>query len=137
MNKGLMLPLSILLSAIIVVAGIFWAVKANSFKIGIIDVNQVSKESELGKEIDKDILNKRQELQTKFQSAKTEAEKNSIGAEFDNYQNTKKEEFLSKVKQAITTVSKRRGIKAVGSPQVFIYSSEDITQDVTKELNKK
>jgi Skp family chaperone for outer membrane proteins len=137
MNKGLILPLSILLSAIIVVAGIFWAVKANSFKIGIIDVNQVSKESELGKKIDKDILNKREELQTKFQSAKTETEKNSIGAEFDSYQNTKKEEFLSKVKQAIATVSKRRGIKAVGSPQVFIYSSEDITQDVTKELNKK
>ncbi len=133
-TKGFLLPVSILVGALIIVGGLIWAVNAFTFKVAVIDLNKISKDSTVSKSIEKEVAAKGQELKKKFEQAKTDAEKAQIQQEFEKYKSDKEAEFVNKVKQVVATVSKRRGIKAVSSPQVFIYSDVDLTSDVVKEL---
>lgn len=133
-NKGFLLPVSVLVGALIILGGLIWAVNAFNFKVAVVDLAKISKESTVSKAIEKEITAKGQELKKKFELAKTDAEKSQIQQEFDKFKSEKETEFVNKVKQVVTTVSKRKGIKAVASPQVFIYSDTDITSDVIKEL---
>ena len=57
-------------------------------------------------------------------------------SDFEQYKAAKQKEFLDKVNNTIAKVAKRKGIKAVASPQVFVYSEIDLTGDVIKELAK-
>ena len=57
-------------------------------------------------------------------------------SEFEQFKAAKQKEFLDKVNDTIAKVAKRKGIKAVASPQVFVYSELDLTGDVIKELAK-
>ncbi|TCL62211.1 hypothetical protein EDC14_102762 [Hydrogenispora ethanolica] len=133
-KKGFLLPASIILGSLIILAGLIWAVNASMMKIGVVDFGKLSKESALGQKFNKEIVAKQKELQTKFKAAKTDAEKSQISSEFESFKASKESEFVSKATQAVKTVAKRNRVKVVSSPQVFIYSDTDITAEVIKEL---
>lgn len=136
-NKNLYLILGVVLFSFLVMGfGIFWAINAFSFKVGVVDLDKVAKNSELSKEMNQDLQKKGQELQGKMKLAKTDTEKNQIRTEFESYQSGKQAEFVEKLKKVVPTVAKRRGVKAVSSPQVFIYSGIDLTDDIIKEMDR-
>jgi Skp family chaperone for outer membrane proteins len=94
------------------------------------------KESSLGQEANKELQNKSNELKAKMQVAKTDAEKAKINSEFQKFQAEQQNAFFEKVKKVTAEVAKQNGIKAVSSPQVFIYSDMDITSAVIAKLDK-
>lgn len=136
-NKNLYLILGVILISFLVLGfGMFWAINAFSFKVGTVDLDKVAKSSELSKEMNQDLQLKGQELQGKMKLAKTDTEKNRIRAEFESYQTGKQAEFVEKLKKVVPMAAKRRGVKAVSSPQVFIYSGIDLTDDLIKEMDR-
>jgi Skp family chaperone for outer membrane proteins len=134
-NKFLV-PAAILLGFVILLGGMIWALNAFSFKVATLDLNKVVKESSLGQEANKELRNKGNQLKAKLQSAKTEADKAAINTEFQKFQSEQQTAFFDKVKKATADVAKANGIKAVSSPQIFIYSTMDITDAVIAKLDK-
>lgn len=135
-SKNFLIPGAILLGFIILAAATIWAFQAFSFRVATIDLNKVVKESSLGQEANKELQNKGNQLKAKLQSAKTDAERNQINNEFQKFQADQQAAFLEKVKKATADVAKQNGIKAVSSPQVFIFSDMDITSKVIEKLDK-
>lgn len=135
-SKIFLIPGAILLGFIILLGGMIWAFNTFSFRVATIDLNKVVKESSLGQEANKELQNKGNELKAKLQVAKTDAEKAQINNEFQKYQADQQNVFIEKVKKVTAEVAKQNGIKAVSSPQVFIYSDMDITSAVIAKLDK-
>jgi Skp family chaperone for outer membrane proteins len=133
-NKSFWLPCSIILGSLIILGGLVWAANAFTFKMAVVDLNKISKESPLGQKYSQDIVAKQKELQKKFQAAKTDAEKSQISSEFESYKSSKEAEFVNKATQAVKTVAKQKRVKVVSSPQVFLYSDPDTPADVIKAL---
>lgn len=131
-----LIPGAILLGALLIGGMVLFALNSITFKVATVDANEIIKESQLGQKISKEISNKRTEIQGKINSAKTDEEKSKLAAEYDAFKSNKEDEFTEQVKKVISTVSKKKGIKAVASPSVFIYAEQDITDDVIKELDK-
>jgi Skp family chaperone for outer membrane proteins len=131
-----LVPAAILVGFVILLGGMIWALNAFSFKVATLDLNKVVKESSLGQEANKELQNKGNQLKAKLQSAKTEADKAAINTEFQKFQSDQQTAFFEKVKKATADVAKANGIKAVSSPQVFIYSTMDITDAVIAKLDK-
>lgn len=136
MNKNLIPNLVIALVAVaITLGGTIWAVNAFSFKVGVVDLNQVIKDSKLGQTISGQINAKGRELTLQQNQAKTQDEKLAINNEFAKYNTDKQKEFLDKAKVAIAKVAKQNGVKGVEFGQQY-YSEIDLTKNVIKELNK-
>jgi Skp family chaperone for outer membrane proteins len=139
-NEGqtskLLIPGAILLGFIILLAGMIWAMNTFSFRVATIDLNKIVKESSYGQQIDKDLQKKGEQLRTQLATAKTDADRAKINNEFRQFQEAKQTAFVEKVKEITAQVAKSKGIKAVSSPQVFFYSSMDITSDVIAKLDK-
>lgn len=135
-SKNFLIPGAILLGFIILLGGMIWAFNTFSFRVATIDLNKVVKESSLGQEANKELQNKGNQLKAKLQVAKTDAEKAQINNEFQKYQADQQNAFIEKVKKVTAEVAKQNGIKAVSSPQVFIYSDMDITSAVIAKLDK-
>ena len=134
--SNLLIPGAILLGFVILLAGMIWALNAYSFRVATIDLNKIVKESSYGQQINKDLEKKGEQLRTQVMAAKTDAEKTKINNEFRQYQEAKQNAFIERVKEITTEVAKAKGIKAVSSPQLFFYSSMDITSDVIAKLDK-
>lgn len=136
MNKNLIPTIVIALIAVTVtLGGTIWAVNAFSYKIGVVDLNKVIKDSKLGQSISAQINTKGRELTLQQNQAKTQDEKTAINNEFAKYNTDKQTEFLSKAKAAIAKVAKQNGVKGVDFGQQF-YSDIDLTPKVITELNK-
>jgi Skp family chaperone for outer membrane proteins len=135
-GKNFLVPGAILLGFLILLAGTIWALNTFSFRVATIDLNKVVKESSLGQEANKELQSKGNELKAKLQTAKTDAEKARINDEFQKFQADQQSAFIEKVKKVTAEVAKQNGIKAVSSPQVFIYSDMDITNAVIAKLDK-
>jgi Skp family chaperone for outer membrane proteins len=135
-GKNFLVPGAILLGFLILLAGTIWALNTFSFRVATIDLNKVVKESSLGQEANKELQSKGNELKAKLQTAKTDAEKARINDEFQKFQADQQSAFIEKVKKVTAEVAKQNGIKAVSSPQVFIYSDMDITSAVIAKLDK-
>jgi Skp family chaperone for outer membrane proteins len=135
-GKNFLIPGAILLGFLIFLAGMIWALNTFSFRVATIDLNKVVKESSLGQEANKELQSKGNELKAKLQTAKTDAEKARINDEFQKFQADQQSAFIEKVKKVTAEVAKQNGIKAVSSPQVFIYSDMDITSAVIAKLDK-
>lgn len=135
-SKNFLIPGAILLGFIILSAGMIWAFNTFSFRVATLDLNKVVKESSLGQEANKELQNKGNQLKAKLQVAKTEVEKAQINSEFQKFQADQQTAFFEKVKTITAEVAKANGIKAVSSPQVFIYSDMDITSAVIAKLDK-
>jgi Skp family chaperone for outer membrane proteins len=135
-SKNFLIPGAILLGFILLLAGTVWAFNACTFRVGTLDINKVVKESSLGQQANKELQNKGNELKAKLQTAKTDVEKSQINNEFQKFQADQQTAFFDKVKQVTAEVAKEKGIKAVSSPQVFIYSEMDITSAVIAKLDK-
>ncbi len=131
-----LIPGAILLGFIILLGGIIWAFNAFSFRVATIDLNKIIKESSYGQQIDKDLQKKGEQLRTQVAAAKTDVERAKINNEFRKFQEEKQNAFVERVKEITAQVAKAKGIKAVSSPQVFFYSSMDITSDVIAKLDK-
>jgi Skp family chaperone for outer membrane proteins len=56
--------------------------------------------------------------------------------EFEKYKKEKQQEFTDKVIVALEKVAKKHGYKAVATDQVYLYSRNNITDEVIKELDK-
>lgn len=130
------LPGAILLGFIILAIVVFIAANNMVFKVASVDMDKIIKESELGQKINKELQNKVTELRSKLQLAKTTEEKQQVELELTNFRNQKQQEFVNQVKNIIKKVAKQKGVKAVSSPQVFLYSEIDLTDEVIKELDK-
>lgn len=130
------LPSAILLGFIILAIVVFIAANNMVFKVASVDMDKIIKESELGQKINKELQNKVTELRSKLQLAKTTEEKQQVELELTNFRNQKQQEFVNQVKNIIKKVAKQKGVKAVSSPQVFLYSEIDLTDEVIKELDK-
>jgi Skp family chaperone for outer membrane proteins len=126
----------IIIGMALLLGGIYWVVTTASFKVGSVDLDKIAKSSLISKRINQELQSKGIELQAQMKSAKTETEKSQIQSEFSSFQAAKQSEFVNKIKQITAVVAKRRGIQAVSSPQVFVYSGIDLTDDVIKELDK-
>jgi Skp family chaperone for outer membrane proteins len=126
----------IILGVALLLGGIYWVVNNASFKVGSVDLDKIAKNSMISKRINQELQSKGIELQEQMKSAKTETDKNKIRSEFESFQADKQREFVDKIKQIVATVAKRKGIKAVSNPQVFVYSGIDLTDEVIKELDK-
>jgi Skp family chaperone for outer membrane proteins len=135
-SKNFLIPGAILLGFIILLAGMICAFNTFSFRVATLDLNKVVKESSLGQEANKELQSKGNQLKAKLQVAKTEAEKAQINSEFQKFQADQQTAFFDKVKTITAEVAKENGIKAVSSPQVFIYSDMDITSAVIAKLDK-
>lgn len=135
-NNNWFLSGAIIIGALIIAAGLVWGFNSVSFRLATVDVQKIEMESGLSKKINEDVQAKGKELSAKFQSAKTEKDKQAINLEFEKYKKEKQQEFTDKVKAALEKVAKKRGYKVVATDQVYVYSSNDITEDVIKEVDK-
>ena len=135
-TKNFLIPGAILLGFIILAAGIVWAFNAYTFRVATIDMNKIIKDSSLGQEANKELQAKGNQLKAKLMTAKTDVEKAQINNEFQKYQADQQAAFFDKVKTATAEVAKQSGIKAVSSPQLFIYSDKDLTNAVIDKLDK-
>lgn len=135
-TTNLLIPGAIVLGFIILLAGMIWAFNAFTFRVATIDLNKIVKESSYGQQIDKDLQKKGEQLRIQVATAKTDADKAKINNEFRQFQEDKQNAFVAKVKEITAEVAKAKGIKAVSSPQLFFYSSMDITSDVIAKLDK-
>ncbi|HOP74227.1 MAG TPA: hypothetical protein PLC07_04105 [Bacillota bacterium] len=137
MNKSTWLIAgAILLGALLIGGMVLFAVNNATFKIATVDANKIIRESELGKKISKELSNKRTEIEGKIESAKTDEEKNKLANEYDQFKANKENEFTEQVKEVISKVAKKKGIKVIASSSLFVYVEQDITDDVIKELDK-
>jgi Skp family chaperone for outer membrane proteins len=134
-NGGLMAG-AILLGFMILAGAVFFALKNNSDKIAIVDMSKVLEQSQMGKQIKKEVETKGQELQAKRQLAKTDAEKSQISYEFEKFKNEKLQKFTDQVKKITADTAKQKGIKAVSRPDMYIYCEADLTDEVVKKLDK-
>lgn len=135
-NNNLFLYGAIIIGALIIAAGLVWGFVSFSFKLATIDIQRIEMESGLSKKINEDVQAKGKELSAKYQSAKTEKDKQAINLEFERYKKEKQKEFTDAVKVALEKVAKKRGYKAIATDQVYVYSKDDLTEEVIKELNK-
>ena len=133
-RSKLIIPLVILLGFILLTGGIIWGLNMFSFRVAIVDLAKITNESGLSKRLNQEIQQKGQELQVKANQAKTDAEKKKVDEEFQTYKTEKSNEFSGTVKDVIAKVAKKKGIKAVTRPEVYIYATEDITTQVMDEL---
>ena len=113
-----------------------WFVNAFSFKVGTYSIDKIVKDSVVGQDLNSQLQKKFNETNAKLTTAKTATEQNQLKSEFEQFKAAKQKEFLDKVNNTIAKVAKRKGIKAVASPQVFVYSELDLTSDIIKELAK-
>ncbi len=130
-----LIPGAILLGFILLTGGVIWAVGAFSLRIGIVDTNRIQS-TKFSQSIMMEKQAETQRLQEKFKNAKTEAEKGSIQTEYQQYVAKKDQESSEKLREIITKVAKKKGIKVIANSQVFPYSATDITDEVVKELDK-
>lgn len=135
-SKNYLIPGAILLGFIILMAGLIWAFNAFAFRVATINMEKINKESTFVQGINKELQAKSNELTAKLRSAKTDAEKSQINLEFQKYQAEKNKIFTDKVKEITAKVAKERGVKAVSSSQVFIYSDLDLTSTIIEQLDK-
>jgi hypothetical protein len=130
-----LIPGAIILGFIVLTVGVILAISACSFQIGIVDTNRVQN-TKFSQKIIFEKQIETQRLQEKFKNAKTDAEKGSIQAEYQQFVAKKDQESSQKLREIIKKVALQKGIKSVASSQVFPYSTTDITDDVVKELDK-
>lgn len=135
-KKNILLPISILVGCLLIAGAIFLVAGTVGYKLATVDMDSIIQKSELGKEINKQLENKGKELQGKLELAKTDNEKNQIRYEFEKFKSDKQQEFYKKVKDIIVKVAKKKGVKAVPRPDMFLYCEMDLTEDVIKELDK-
>lgn len=135
-NNNLFLSGAIIIGALIIAAGLVWGFVSFSFKLATIDIQRIEMESGLSKKINEDVQAKGKELSAKYQSAKTEKDKQAINLEFERYKKEKQKEFTDEVKVVLEKVAKKRGYKAIATDQVYVYSRDDLTEEVIKELDK-
>jgi outer membrane protein len=136
-NKNGALVISIITGFIILAAAVYFAISASAFKVASVDMDKVIEKSELGKQINKELQNKGKELQGKIELVKDDKDKAAqIRYEFEKFKNDKQQEFSKKVKEIIVKVAKKKGIKAVPRPEMYIYTDLDLTDSVIKELDK-
>lgn len=135
-SKKWLVPGAIILGALILTAGLIWSNSAFSYKIATVDIQEIEVQSEFSKGLNQEIQEKGKELSEKFKTAKSDKEKQAINSDFESFRNQKQKEFTEKIENAIGTVAKKRGYKAVASNQVYIYSAYDITDEVIEELDK-
>lgn len=135
-KSSLLIAGSIVVGFILLGAILLFGFNQMTFKVATVDINQIFKNSELGQQLNKEMSNKMSEIQGKLNLAKTDAEKNQLQADYAKFKSEKENAFVEKVKNVVAKVAKQKGVKAVSSPQVYVYSSIDITDDVIKELDK-
>lgn len=135
-QKNLLIPGAVLIGFIILAASLIWAFNAFTFRIGTLDTERINKESTFVQGMNKELQAKGKELSAKLQTAKTDAEKSQINAEFQKYQADKNKIFTDSIRKATAKVAKAKGVKAVSSSQIFIYSQVDLTDAVIAELDK-
>lgn len=135
-NKVLSCIIITVLGIALLMGGVIWAVNAFTFKVATVDMDRLVKESKLGQSINKELQTTGNLYKAKLNAAKTDAERTQIQSDFQALQTAKQNDFFAKAKQSIAKVSKEKGIKAVANPQVFIYSENDLTESVIKDLNK-
>lgn len=135
-KNNLFLPGAIIIGALIIAACLVWGFVSFSFKLATVDIQKIEMESGLSKKINEDVQAKGKELSAKYQSAKTEKDKQALNLEFEKYKKEKQREFTEQVKIAIEKVAKKRGYKVIATDQVYVYSKDDLTEEVMKELDK-
>lgn len=135
-SNNLILSGAIIVGALIIAAGLVWGFISFSFKLATVDVQRIEMESGLSKKISEDVQAKGKDLSAKYQSAKTEKDKQALNLEFEKYKKEKQQEFTDQVKVALEKVAKKRGYKAIATDQVYVYNRDDITEEVIKELDK-
>jgi Skp family chaperone for outer membrane proteins len=135
-SNNLFLSGAIIIGALIIAAGLVWGFVSFSFKLATVDIQKIEMESGLSKKINEDVQAKGKELSAKYQSAKTEKDKQNINLEFEKYKKEKQKEFTDEVKVTIAKVAKKRGYKVIATDQVYLYSKDDLTEEVMKELDK-
>ncbi|NLW47520.1 MAG: OmpH family outer membrane protein [Firmicutes bacterium] len=135
-NNNWILSGAIIIGALIIAAGLVWGINSFSFKLATVDVQKIQMESALSKKINEDVQTKGNDLSAKFQSAKTDKDKQAINLEFEKYKKEKQQEFTDKVIVALEKVAKKKGYKAVATDQVYLYSRNNITDEVIKELDQ-
>lgn len=133
-NNSWFLPGAIIIGALILAAALVWSYSAFSFKLATVDIQKIQIESGLSKKINEDVQAKGKDLSAKYQAAKNDKDKQAVNLEFEKYKNDKQQEFTEKVKIALEKVAKKHGFKTVASDQVYLYSKNDITEEVIKEL---
>jgi Skp family chaperone for outer membrane proteins len=136
-KNGLLVVAGAILLGFGIVAGVlFFTLKNHSNQTAIVNMSKVLEESQLGKQIKKEIESKGQELQAKRQLATTDAEKNRIAYEFEKYKNDKLQPFFEKIKKITADVAKQKGITAVSRPDMYIYCQTDLTETVIKQIDE-
>jgi Skp family chaperone for outer membrane proteins len=135
-KSGILVASTILLGFIILAGVVFYTLQSTNDKVAIVDMSKVLEQSEIGKKIKKDVENKGKELQAKGQLAKTDAEKSQISYEFEKFKNEKLHDFTEKVKKITAVTAKKKGIKTVSRPDMYIYCEEDLTDEVIKQIDK-
>ncbi len=139
MGNGLqkwLTPGAILLSTLIILGGIFFTAKQNSYKLAQVDMEKIVKDSKLAEKYRNELQDKSRELKVKQDTAKDDQEKQLIAYEFEKFKAEKEKEVYSKVKEITAKIAKQKGFKAVTNPQVFLYNEYDLTNEVIKELDK-
>jgi Skp family chaperone for outer membrane proteins len=136
-KNGLLVVAGAILLGFGILAGVlFFPLKNHGNQIAIVNMSQVLDESQLGKQIKKELESKRQELQAKRQLATTDAEKSRITYEFEKYKNDKLQPFFEKIKKITTEVAKEKGITSVSRPEMYIYCQNDLTETVIKRIDQ-
>lgn len=136
-NKDkLLIPGLIGLGLILVLLATIWSVNTFSFKIASFNPEKIFKESEVGKDLEKDLSRKFEEAKARRELVKTDAEKQQIAMEFDAYKNKQTNSFLERVKKISSELAKQKGYKAVADPKLFLWYEYDLTDDIIKELGK-
>jgi outer membrane protein len=112
-------------------------------EIGFVDqsaLDNSTKVKNANDELQKYMDQQRPAFQQKLKAAKTDAEKNDVGAQFDKLMSDKRDQLLKplvdQTKAATASVAKSKSLLLVIDRGDVIYGGTDITQDVQSALNK-
>ena len=110
-----------------------------TIRIGTIDVQKVTTDSQLGKEFRNDILAKRNEIGAKIKKAQQDNDEQAamnLNNEFNQYVENKHNEFADLMNKKVAELAKKRKIVAVFPGNLVNYAGKavDITDDVINAL---
>ena len=112
-------------------------------EIGFVDqsaLDNSSKVKDANQQLQQYMDQQRPAFQQKLKAAKTDAERNDVGAQFDKLVSDKRDQLLKplvdQTKSATANVAKNKNLLLVIDRGDVIFGGTDITQDVQNALNK-
>lgn len=133
--KSWFYPVLAVVGVILLAVAVFFSYQAASFSIGVVDIQKVMTDSQIGKQYQQEINAKRSEIAARAQQAqqaKDQAKLAQLNVEFSAYVKDKEDAFSKIMDKKINEIAAKQHLKAVFPSNFVRYAnhSVDVTTDV-------